>query len=328
MLGIGGGGSSNDAAALAAAVYDDFASYDDEDVDASQQHQVVADDIDGGKKQGRKRGHQKKQKRSAPRKTRKSSSDDDSGNDSDDNAQSNESEYDSSSDDVKKKKQLSKQSRKKKPAAMASRRPARRSQSSEPFTQLVSAALKSHKKQEQNKLIDELKSDVMGILQARLLGGEAAAKKESVSSTAAAAATSQQQHGTMKRDYIKRIRSAYRDMKHNSNDSGVTIGGKFGSDEHKANISSLFTKLDQVHDVELKRIPHIDQALDIDNVMGDSTANRMKITTLGKKHIQSSPDKVISEAEYNSLTDAYGACILYRYFFSFFKPYLDIPYVS
>ena len=240
-------------------------------------------------------------------------SDDDSGDDSDDTAQSNESEYDSSSDDVKKKKQSSKQSCKKKPAATASRRPARRSQSSEPFAQLVSAALKSHKKQEQNKLIDELKSDVMGILQARLLGNEAAAKKESSVSSTAAAATSQQQHGTMKRDYIKRIRSAYRDMKHNSNDS--CIGGKFGSDEDKANISSLFTKLDQVHDVELKRIPHIDQALDIDNVMGDSTANRMKITKLGKKHIQSSPDKVISEAEYNSLTDAYGACILYRYFF-------------
>ena len=208
---------------------------------------------------------------------------------------------------------------------MASRRPARRSsrsQSSEPFAQLVSATLKFHKKQEQKKLIDELKSDIMGILQARLLGNDvgAAAKKESVSSTAAAAATSQQQHGTMKRDYIKRIHSAYRDMKHNSNDSGVTIGGKFGSDEHKANISSLFTKLDQVHDVELKRIPHIDQALDIDNVMGDSTANRMKITKLGKKHIQSSPDKVISEAEYNSLTDAYGACILYRYFFLYLNP--------
>ena len=201
-----------------------------------------------------------------------------------------------------------------------------RNQSAEPFDQLVSAVLKSHKRQEQNKLIDELQSDVMGILQAKLLGGgePAAAKKESSSSVSSTGTGI-----TMTRDYVKRIRSAYKDMKKQNTSGKDNIGGKFGSDEHKANISSLFTRLDQVHDVDLKHIPHIDQALDIDNILGDSSASsRMKITKLGKKHIQSSPDKVISEVEYNSLTDAYGACILNRYFFSLLKPYLDIPYVS
>ena len=92
----------------------------------------------------------------------------------------------------------------------------------------------------------------MGILQARLLGSDAAAATKKESATAAAATSSQ--HGTtMRRDYVKRIRTAYRDMKHNSKDTA--IGGKFGSDEYKANISSLFSKLDQVHDVELKHIP-------------------------------------------------------------------------
>ena len=139
----------------------------------------------------------------------------------------------------------------------------------------------------------------MGILQARLLGTDAAVsttKKDSNSATASSSHPS-----SLRWDYVKRIKSAYKDMKNSGDNSGgVITGGKFGSDEHKSNISSLFTKLDQVHDVELKRIPHIDQALDIDSVMSDSANTRMKISKLGKKHIQSSPDKVISEAEYNS----------------------------
>ena len=254
-----------------------------------------------------------------------SSSDDDksdngdSSQDDNNSTESNDSEYDSggNSDEGGKKKHRKvskKQPPRKKSAAAAA--PTRRStdrKSAEPFAQLVSAALKSHKKQEQNRLIDEVKSDVMGILQAKLLGGEPTTtvthKKDSSSSSVAGNGAT-----TMKRDYMKRIRSAYKDMKKH-NTIGVS-GGKFGSEEHKANISSLFSKLDQVHDVDLKHIPDIDQALDIDNILGDSSASgRMKITKLGKKHIQSSPDKVISEAEYNSLTNAYGACILYRYFF-------------
>ena len=255
-----------------------------------------------------------------------SSSSSDGDADSSGDGNSSDDDYGTSSDNggSKKKKKVKKKKTTTNKSVAAPRR-ARNSSSAEPFAQLVSAAIKSHKKQEQSKLIDSLKSDVMGILQARLLGGDAT-KKDSSSGSSASALVPGSQHSSMRRDYVKRIRSAYKDMKHD--DGGVNISGKFGSDEHKSNISSLFTKLDQVHDVELRRIPHVDEVLDIDNVLGKSATNRMKITKLSRKHIQSSPDKVISEAEYNSLTDAYGACILYRYFFSLLKPYLDIPYVN
>ena len=78
----------------------------------------------------------------------------------------------------------------------------------------------------------------------------------------------------------------------------------------------MYEKLDQVHNIDLKRIPHIDKTLDIHTVVrGPTASTRLKRKRLHSSDIESSAEKVISEAEYRSLSDAYGACILYRYFF-------------
>ena len=225
---------------------------------------------------------------------------------------------------------------KKATAAAASRHRRRLSSSSEAFANLITAALKSHKKQEQSKLIDEVKNDVMGLIQAKLLGSggsdAAAAKrsKDAADNESGSSPTTESSIGDTssvnRRDYVKRIQGAYKDMKRNGD---LNIGGKFNSKEHKSNISSLYEKLDQVHNIDLKRIPHIDKTLDIHNVVrGPTASTRLKLKKLNSSDIESSAEKVISEAEYRSLSDAYGACILYRYFFSLLKPYLDIPYVS
>ena len=187
---------------------------------------------------------------------------------------------------------------------------------------MINAAVKSHKKQEQTKLIEEVKNDVIGLIQSKLLGGGA-------SGGAAASGKhkdSEEQvdggSGAASGEYLKRIRGAYKDSKR------MNISGKFNSSEHKSNISSLFDKLDEVHNIGLKRIPHIDKTLDIHNVVrGSAVSDRMRLKKLTSADITGSAEKVIPEAEYASLTDAYGACMLYRYFFSLLKPYLDIPYI-
>ena len=119
-----------------------------------------------------------------------------------------------------------------KKAAAASRHRQRLS-SSEPFANLITAALKSHKKQEQSKRNDEVKNDVMGLIQAKLLGSggsDATAKrsKDAADNESGSSPTTELSSDTSmkRRDYVKRIQGAYKDMKRNGD---LHIGGTFNS---------------------------------------------------------------------------------------------------
>jgi len=113
------------------------------------------------------------------------------------------------------------------------------------FVNLINAAVKSHKKQEQTKLIEGVKNDVITLIQSRLLGGGGASGGNANSGAASGSGVKDSGEervdggGTVASgDYLKRIRGAYKDSKR------MNISGKFNSSEHKSNISSLFDKLD------------------------------------------------------------------------------------
>ena len=304
------------------AAYEDFdsSSYEEDTIDAPPA-----------------RDHHRPKKQKNKRKRKHHSSSSSSAEDCEDDAES----ISSSSDDAvvvsakKMKKASSKSSKKvadnkKKSSVSSSSLGSKRLSKQDSFVNLINAAVKSHKKQEQTKLIEGVKNDVIELIQSRLLGGGGGgggasggaasasgvkdSSEEQVDGGGSGAATSG--------EYLKRIRGAYKDSKR------MNISGKFNSSEHKSNISSLFDKLDEVHNIGLKRIPHIDKTLDIHNVVrGSAVSDRMRLKKLTSADITGSAEKVIPEAEYASLTDAYGACMLYRYFFSLLKPYLDIPYI-
>ena len=300
------------------AAYEDFdsSSYEEDTVDAAPPA----------------RDHHRRQKNKRKRKHRSSSSS--SAEEEDADSSGSSSDDDAVVVSAKKMKKASSKSskkvtsdNKKKSSSVSSSGGKRLSKQQDSFVNLINAAVKSHKKQEQTKLIEGVKNDVITLIQSRLLGGGGG-----VGASGGAASGNSKDSGEAERvdgggaaasgDYLKRIRGAYKDSKR------MNISGKFNSSEHKSNISSLFDKLDEVHNIGLKRIPHIDKTLDIHNVVrGSAVSDRMRLKKLTNADITGSAEKVIPEAEYASLTDAYGACMLYRYFFSLLKPYLDIPYI-
>ena len=302
----GGGGGTGTATAGA---YEDFeSSYEDDDVEDGRY-----------RKQHRKSKTKPKKKRKHQSSSSSSSADDDDDSSSDDNSVTA----------VKKKKKKVSSTKVKSGSGSTNKKVSSSGQRSSPsadsFANLINAAVKSHKKQEQSKLIEEVKSDVMGLIQNKLfgtVGGGGSSTGGKKDKTSAADPEPEVNDGGA--DYLKRIRSAYKECKHHK----LAIGGKFNSKEHKSNISSLFNRLDEVQNIDLKRIPYLDKILDINSVVSGPASDRLKLKKLTSADIQSCAEKVIPEAEYASLTDAYGACILYRYFFSILKPYLNIPYIS
>ena len=296
------------------AAYEDFdsSSYEEDTVDAAP---PARDHHHRRQKNKRKRKHRSSSSSSAEEEDA-----DSSGSSSDDDASTAKKMKKASSKSSKK---VTFDNKKKSSSSVSSSGGKRRQQDS--FVNLINAAVKSHKKQEQTKLIEGVKNDVITLIQSRLLGGGGGASGGPASGNSKDSGEAERVDGggaAASGDYLKRIRGAYKDSKR------MNISGKFNSSEHKSNISSLFDKLDEVHNIGLKRIPHIDKTLDIHNVVrGSAVSDRMRLKKLTNADITGSAEKVIPEAEYASLTDAYGACMLYRYFFSLLKPYLDIPYI-
>ena len=124
--------------------------------------------------------------------------------------------------------------------------------------------------------------------------------------------------GSIDREYRKRIKQAYKE-----HEEGYDDAPKFNSKQHKKTIGSILSKLGEVNDIELFRIPHIDKEMGLD---------RMEIsardTKLSKKILSASPDKTIPEAVYAALKDAYSSCMLYKYFFKRIFPYITVPYIT
>ena len=251
-----------------------------------------------------------------------SSSSDDSGNDGDDGRVA----------PVKKKKKKKKEAT---PTGDKKRKVRGRQQqqqkATEPTTtddgsinKLISVALKSQKKQYKNQIIQSVKSDLMNTLRSRIVQHQQQrGKKKNVGGggddeegTDDVDAATTDNNNTDKQ-YRKRIKQAYREL-----EEGYDDAPKFNSKQHKKTIGSILSKLGEVNDIELYRIPHIDKEMGFDkmDIGGD--------TKLNKKMLSASPDKTIPEAVYAALKDAYSSCMLYKYFFRRIYPYLTVPYIS
>ena len=191
------------------------------------------------------------------------------------------------------------------------------------INKLISVALRSQKKQYKNQIIQSVKSDLMNTLRSRIVQHQQRGKKKNSSGGGddeegnnddvdATADT------TTDKQYRKRIKQAYRELEEGHDDAP-----KFNSKQHKKAIGSILSKLGEVNDIELYRIPHIDKEMGFDRM--DIGVGDIK---LNKKMLSASPDKTIPEAVYAALKDAYSSCMLYKYFFRRIYPYLTVPYIS
>ena len=120
------------------------------------------------------------------------------------------------------------------------------------------------------------------------------------------------------KEYRKRIKQAYKE-----HEEGYDDAPKFNSKHHKKTIGSILSKLGEVNDIELFRIPHIDKEMGLDRMEISARDNK-----LSKKMLSASPEKTIPEAVYAALKDAYSSCMLYKYFFRRIFPYLTVPYIN
>ena len=129
-------------------------------------------------------------------------------------------------------------------------------------------------------------------------------------------------HSSVDKQYRKRIKQAYKE-----HEEGYDDAPKFNSKQHKKTIGSILSKLGEVNDIELFRIPHIDKEMGLDrmDIGGGGSGRDNKLT---KKMLSASPEKTIPEAVYAALKDAYSSCMLYKYFFRRIYPYLTVPYIS
>ena len=283
--------------------------------------------------------HQKKQQqRSSRKRSISSSSSDSSRSSSSSSILSSSSSDDSGSDGgddarvatVKKKKRKKKTTGEKKKGAgkQQQQRQQQQKATAEPSTddgsinKLISVALRSQKKQYKNQIIQSVKSDLMNTLRSRIVQHQQRGKKkknvgggDDEEGTDDVDATD-----TTDKQYRKRIKQAYREL-----EEGYDDAPKFNSKQHKKTIGSILSKLGEVNDIELYRIPHIDKEMGLDKMdIGGGGGD----TKLNKKMLSASPDKTIPEAVYAALKDAYSSCMLYKYFFRRIYPYLTVPYIS
>ena len=127
--------------------------------------------------------------------------------------------------------------------------------------------------------------------------------------------------GSIDKQYRKRIKQAYKE-----HEEGYDDAPKFNSKQHKKTIGSILSKLGEVNDIELFRIPHIDKEMGLDRM--DISGSSGGDNKLSKKMLSASPEKTIPEAVYAALKDAYSSCMLHKYFFRRIFPYLTVPYIS
>ena len=198
------------------------------------------------------------------------------------------------------------------------------------INKLISVALRSQKKQYKNQIIQSVKSDLMNTLRSRIVQHQQRGKKKTVGGGGGGddeegtnddvdATTTDT---TTDKQYRKRIKQAYKEL-----EEGYDDAPKFNSKQHKKTIGSILSKLGEVNDIQLYRIPHIDKEMGLDK-MDIGGANGGGDTKLNKKMLSASPDKTIPEAVYAALKDAYSSCMLYKYFFRRIYPYLTVPYIS
>ena len=277
--------------------------------------------------------HQKKQQqRSSRKRSISSSSSDSSRSSSSSSILSSSSSDDSGSDEarvatVKKKKRKKKEAKptggeKRKVQQQQQKATAEHATDDGSINKLISVALRSQKKQYKNQIIQSVKSDLMNTLRSRIVQHQQRGKKkknddEGGTDDVDAATTDT----TDNKQYLKRIKQAYREL-----EEGYDGAPKFNSKQHKKTIGSILSKLGEVNDIQLYRIPHIDKEMGFDkmDIGGGSGGD----TKLNKKMLSASPDKTIPEAVYAALKDAYSSCMLYKYFFRRIYPYLTVPYIS
>ena len=197
------------------------------------------------------------------------------------------------------------------------------------INKLISVALRSQKKQYKNQIIQSVKSDLMNTLRSRIVQHQQRGKKkggggddeegDDVDATDTGGGGADN-GGSADKQYRKRIKQAYKE-----HEEGYDDAPKFNSKQHKKTIGSILSKLGEVTDIELFRIPHIDKEMGLDtmDIGGDGRDNK-----LSKKMLSASPEKTIPEAVYAALKDAYSSCMLYKYFFRRIYPYLTVPYIS
>ena len=280
--------------------------------------------------------HQKKQQQRPSRKRSISSSSSDSSRSSSSSSILSSSSDDSGSDggdtaasgaQVKKKKRKKKAATGKKEKVGGRQQRQQQQKATEPTTddgsinKLISVALRSQKKQYKNQIIQSVKSDLMNTLRSRIVRHQQRGKKKNVGG-------GDDEEGnddvdatdTTDKQYRKRIKQAYREL-----EQGYDDAPKFNSKQHKKTIGSILSKLGEVNDIELYRIPQIDKEMGLDKMdIGGSGGDNK----LSKKMLSASPEKTIPEAVYAALKDAYSSCMLYKYFFRRIYPYLTVPYIS
>ena len=197
------------------------------------------------------------------------------------------------------------------------------------INKLISVALRSQKKQYKNQIIQSVKSDLMNTLRSRIVQHQQRGKKkksgdgdeEGGGEDIDATDTGGGVDSSVDKQYRKRIKQAYKE-----HEEGYDDAPKFNSKQHKKTIGSILSKLGEVNDIELLRIPHIDKEMGLDKM--DIGGGGGRDTKLSKKMLSASPEKTIPEAVYAALKDAYSSCMLYKYFFRRIYPYLTVPYIS
>ena len=200
------------------------------------------------------------------------------------------------------------------------------------INKLISVALRSQKKQYKNQIIQSVKSDLMNTLRSRIMQHQQRGKKKKsgggdddeegedndATDTGGGGVDS---GGSADKQYRKQIKQAYKE-----HEEGYDDAPKFNSKQHKKTIGSSLSKLGEVNDIELFRIPHIHKEMGLDRMdIGGGSGRDNKLT---KKMLSASPEKTIPEAVYAALKDAYSSCMLYKYFFRRIYPYLTVPYIS
>ena len=199
------------------------------------------------------------------------------------------------------------------------------------INKLISVALRSQKKQYKNQIIESVKSDLMNTLRSRIVQHQQRGKKKKsgnddeegggedndATDTGGGAVAD-----SVDKQYRKRIKQAYKEY-----EEGYDDAPKFNSKQHKKTIGSILSKLGEVNDIELFRIPHIDKEMGLDK-MDIGCGSGRDNNKLTKKMLSASPEKTIPEAVYAALKDAYSSCMLYKYFFKRIYPYLTVPYIN
>ena len=173
------------------------------------------------------------------------------------------------------------------------------------INKLMSVALRSQKKQYKNQIIQSVKLDLMNTLRSRIVQHQRGKKKSGDDDGGDDDDTvGVDSSSSIDKQYRKRIKQAYKE-----HEEGYDDAPKFNSKQHKKTISSILSKLGEVNDIELFRIPHIDKETGLDKMEISGRNNK-----LSKKILSASPEKTIPEAVYAASKDAYSSCMLYKYF--------------